>query len=92
MLKITRADTQDNVFRLSGRMETEDILEVKTLFSSQSDCRPTVLDLEDLTLVDQDAVIFLRGCEAESIELENCPPYIRKWIDTEIGASNRQKR
>jgi hypothetical protein len=37
-----------------------------------------VLDLRDVTLVNQDAVEFLAGCEADSIKLENCPAYIRE--------------
>jgi hypothetical protein len=41
------------------------------------------LDLKDLKLVDQDAVNFLRRCEAESLQLRNCPAYIRKWISGE---------
>jgi hypothetical protein len=41
------------------------------------------LDLKDLTLVDEGAVSFLRRCEAESIQLKNCPAYIREWITGE---------
>jgi hypothetical protein len=40
-----------------------------------------VLDLRDVTLVNQDAVEFLAGCEADSIKLENCPAYIRVRIE-----------
>ena len=39
------------------------------------------LDLKDVTLVNQDAVKFLAGCEADSIKLENCPAYIRVRIE-----------
>jgi hypothetical protein len=39
--------------------------------------------LEDLTLVDQDAVTFLRRCEAGGVQLENCPAYIHEWINGE---------
>jgi len=41
------------------------------------------LDLRDLTLVDQDAVSFLKRCEADNITLKNCPAYIREWITRE---------
>jgi len=41
------------------------------------------LDLENVTLLDRDAVKFLASCEAESIKLDNCPAYIRAWIDGE---------
>jgi hypothetical protein len=33
--------------------------------------------------VDQDVVSFLRGCEADGIQLRNCPAYIRVWINGE---------
>jgi hypothetical protein len=33
--------------------------------------------------VDQDVVSFLRGCEADGIQLRNCPAYIRAWINGE---------
>jgi predicted metal-binding protein len=34
-------------------------------------------------LADRDAVRFLRGCEADGMKLENCPAYVREWMDTE---------
>ena len=79
MLKITRVTNGEVVFKLSGRMDAENVSELEELFSSEAAGR-IVLDLEDLTLVDQDVVSFLRRCEADSIQLKNCPPYIRKWI------------
>ena len=41
------------------------------------------MDAEDLTLVDRDAVSFLKRCEADNITLRNCPAYIREWITRE---------
>ena len=83
MLKITRTANGEVVFRLSGRMGAENVGELERLFSAEAGSRRTVLDLEDLTLVDQDAVSFLRRCEADSLQLRNCPAYIRKWITGE---------
>ena len=80
MLKITRATNGEVVFKLSGRMDAENVSELEELFSAEESGRRIVLDLENLTLVDQDVVSFLRRCEADSIQLKNCPPYIRKWI------------
>jgi len=34
-----------------------------------------------VTLVNEDAVKFLGGCEADGTKLENCPLHVRKWID-----------
>ncbi len=83
MLKITRAGNGEVVFKLSGRMGAENIGELETLISAEANGRRIVLDLKDLTLVDQDAVSFFRRCEADSITLKNCPAYIRKWITGE---------
>jgi anti-anti-sigma regulatory factor len=80
MLKITRAANEEVVFKLSGRMGAENVGELETLFSAEANGRRMVLDLKDLTLVDQDAVSFLKRCEWGSIQLKNCPAYIREWI------------
>jgi anti-anti-sigma regulatory factor len=83
MLKITRAANGEVIFKLSGRMRAENVGELEKLFSAEAGSRRVVLDLKDLTLVDQDAVSFLRRCEAERVQLRNCPAYIRKWISGE---------
>ena len=80
MLKITRAANGEMVIKLSGRMGAENLGEVEKLISAESDGRRIVLDLKDLKLVDQDAVSFLKRCEAESIQFKNFPAYIREWI------------
>ena len=87
MLKITRAANGEVVFKLSGRMGAENVAELEKLFSAEAGGRRIVLDLKDLTLVDQDAVSFLRRCEGDSLQLRNCPAYIRKWITGERNAS-----
>jgi hypothetical protein len=61
-------------------MDSEGIAELETLFRSEADGCHIVLDLNDLTLVNQDAVSFLERCEARAITLKNCPAYIREWI------------
>ena len=87
MLKITRATNGAVVFKLSGRMGAENIGELEKLISAEASGRRIVLDLKDLRLVDQDVVSFLRRCEANSIQLKNCPAYIREWITRERGQS-----
>jgi predicted metal-binding protein len=69
------------VFTLSGRMETEHVVELKELFDH--DYRNIILDLQDLRLADRDAVRFLGGCEESGMKLENCPAYVREWMDRE---------
>jgi hypothetical protein len=80
MLKITRAANGEVVFKLSGRMGAENVGEVEKLFIAEASGRRIVLDLKDVTLVDQAVVTFLRRCEADGIRLENCPAYVREWI------------
>jgi hypothetical protein len=54
---------------------------VEGLFDA--DYRTMVLDLRDVRLADRDAVKFLRDCEADGMKLENCPAYVREWMDRE---------
>ena len=69
------------VFTLSGRMEAEQVAELKELFDR--DYRNIILDLRDVRLADRDAVTFLRVCEADGMKLENCPAYVREWMGRE---------
>ena len=69
------------MFTLSGRMDAEQVAKLKELFDR--DYRNIILDLRDLRLADRNAVRFLRGCEADGMKLENCPAYIREWMDRE---------
>ena len=87
MLKIQRAVNGEVVFTLSGRMDAENVADLKTLFGSEAEGRRIVLDLKDLTLVGREAVNFLERCEADSIKLKNCPAYIREWITRERRGS-----
>jgi anti-anti-sigma regulatory factor len=83
MLRIQKSANGEVVLRLSGRMDQEGISELKTLFKTEANGRRMVLDLKDLTLVDRDGVIFLGQCQANNIELKNCPAYIGEWIKRE---------
>ena len=70
------------VFRLSGRMDAENLGDLEALLNAESGDE-IILDLKDLTLVDLDVVRFLRHCETGSIELRNCPAYIRERLNGE---------
>jgi predicted metal-binding protein len=69
------------VFALSGHMKAEEVAELKALFAA--DYRTIVLDLQDVRLADRDAVKFLRDCQADEMKLENCPAYVREWMERE---------
>jgi hypothetical protein len=82
MLRTRRKGNGRVQFTLSGRIETtEDIEQLQQLLAVETCRRQLVLDLKDVTLVNQDAVEFLRSCEADGIKLENCPLHVRRWID-----------
>jgi anti-anti-sigma regulatory factor len=87
MLRITRAANGEVVFKLSGRIDAENLAELEALIGSEPKNTRIVLDLRDLTLVDRDAVRFLERGEADSIKLKNCPAYIREWITRERHGS-----
>ena len=92
MLKIDRSSNGRTVFTLSGRIEVEDIKELQQLLASEASGKQLVLNLRDVTLVNQDAVEFLARCEADSVTLENCPPYVRDWIGRERARPRRKKQ
>jgi anti-anti-sigma regulatory factor len=80
MLRIQRKANGQVVLRISGRLDAEDLPELKELIEAEGSDRRVVLDLRELTLVDRETVKFLEQCEASGIELKNCPPYICEWI------------
>jgi anti-anti-sigma regulatory factor len=82
MLRIQRSANANGVvvFKVSGQMDEEPIAELQTLISSEAKGRRIVLNLKNVTLVNEDAITFLERCESSGITLENCPPYIREWI------------
>jgi hypothetical protein len=67
------------VLALSGRIGVEDLEALQHLLESEPG-DGLVLDLNELRLVDREAVIFLAAWEAHGTTLENCPAYVREWI------------
>ena len=80
MLRIHRSGNGVVVYRLSGRMGSDNIAELESLLGAEHGGRSVVLDLKDITLAGQDGINFLARCEAAHIQLSNCPPYIREWV------------
>lgn len=91
MLKIVRSVNGKVVFILSGRIAAEDAAELQRLFALESADHHLALDLKDVTLVDPDAVKSLARWEAEGIRFENCPTYVREWIERERSRSTGRK-
>jgi hypothetical protein len=92
MLRIERSANGQVVFTLSGRMQTEDIEQVRQLLVVEAPGQRLMFNLCDVMLVNQDAVTFLADCEAKGIKLESCPLHIRSWIDQEKRRDKRRQR
>jgi hypothetical protein len=83
----TGSDGQRTTLRLSGRIRSTDIENVRDAMNGKAE--RIVLDLEEVTLVDLDVVRFLGVSEAAGVELVNCSPYIRDWIFKERISEER---
>jgi pimeloyl-ACP methyl ester carboxylesterase len=76
-------------------MHSENIVQLEELLKSEEEGRRIILDLKDVTLINENAVGFLSGCEMGRIALKNCPAYIREWITkqrSELSGSQLQRR
>lgn len=84
-LKIERIRSR---IRLSGELRSEQLDQVKAEIGF---CESSaVLDLEELGLVDVEAVGFLNACEAMGISVSRCSPYIREWMLRERSRPERK--
>jgi hypothetical protein len=81
-LKIEKvSDASGTTLRLIGRMQIEHLQELKTQIELGG---PNVsLDVEEMSLVDVEAVRFLGECQAQGVKIIGCAPYIRDWIESE---------
>ncbi len=77
----TTRDHGTTVHHLIGRIDSANVTEIEAHVCG--DRGKVALDLEEVMLVDMDAVQFLVACEAGGIELLHCLPYIRAWMDRE---------
>ena len=80
MLKVRRAANGEVVFTVSGRLEAGNLRELSTVLGAEPAGQSVALDLNDLVLVDEDAVRLLQDCERKGITLRNCPRYIAAWM------------
>ena len=68
----------ETAWTLSGRITSRDVQELKARLA---DARgPIALDLQQVRLVDLDAVRFLSAAERRGVELRRVPPFVRAWI------------
>jgi len=67
--------------RLIGHMRAEHIAHVRAEIAASR--VPAILDLDEVTLADVEAVRFLVAAEREGMILHRCAPFIREWMSRE---------
>lgn len=77
-------DGQRTTIRLIGRMQLQHLQALQTLIDESS--APITLDLDELMLVDVEAVCFLGRCQNDGVSLLHCSRYIKDWIAKERDA------
>jgi hypothetical protein len=78
-LKIERICEQaETRFHLSGELRSAHLDEVRAEIATVA--LPVILDLEEVHLVDIEAVRWLNACPGEGVQVANCAPYIREWM------------
>jgi anti-anti-sigma regulatory factor len=82
MLKIRRtSDRAAIVLTVCGRLDADNVSELRQSLDAAPSGEVVVLDLADLVLADREAVRFLGEHEAGGrVVLRNCPAYIRRWL------------
>ena len=77
-LKIERISGKRGIrIRLSGEFRSNRLDQVEAEVNRSG---PVALDLEEVDLVDIEAVRFLNAREDEGISVLHCSPYIREWM------------
>lgn len=80
-LRIDITDERERVvFTLTGRIQADQISELRTLLNRKVSDHNLVLDLREVNLVDRDVVRFLAEIEKQGARLRHCSAFIRAWI------------
>jgi hypothetical protein len=81
-LRIERFSVRRGIrIRLSGDLRNEQLSDLRT--EMERGGPQVTLDLDELILVDVDAVRFLNACGAQGVKVVNCSLYIREWMHRE---------
>jgi hypothetical protein len=93
MLRILRSTVSGGiVFALSGHIKEEYVSELTELLGNEKDLSIVSFDLEEVRLVHREAVRFLAACEERGVMLNNCPAFVREWIQTGSDIRHESKR
>ena len=74
--------------KLIGRVRADHLPELKDQIEAGG--ANIVLELEEVTLVDVEAVRFLGMCESNGLQLLHCSAYLREWIARERETDPKQ--
>ena len=91
--RIDRFISGDNltVLRVSGDILGQDVDTLRNLLRQEAGA--LAIDLNNVSLVDREAVQLLVLTEDSGMELRNCPAYIREWVTRErVGSCHDQLR
>ena len=76
------SNNSHRVLKLAGKIESDGVQMLKTFMEDAEES--FALDLDQVQLVNLDAVRFLATLEKRGIELRNCRPHVRAWISAEL--------
>ena len=68
---------------LSGQLRFDHLDQLKSEIERCNS--PLALDLEEVDLVDVEAIRFLNECESAGVAIVRCSPYIKEWMLRERG-------
>lgn len=63
---------------LSGALQCAHLVNLRAEIEQCGE--PATLDLDEVSVADTDGIRFLNECQAQGIQVVNCPPYIREWM------------
>lgn len=75
------ADESETIFTLIGKITSPDVQRLKAEIAEARN--RVILNLQQVWLVDLDAVHFLAAAEQHGIHLRQLPQYVREWITQE---------
>ena len=68
---------------LSGQLRFDHLDQLKSEIERCNS--PLALDLEEVDLVDVEAIRFLNECDSAGVAIVRCSPYIKEWMLRERG-------
>ena len=71
---------------ISGGITEECVDTLRALLEQEKGV--VAIDLNDVLIVDREAIKLLAVGESNGVELRNCPAYIREWVTRETADRN----